>query len=138
MGRSPVFGKCFMPWSNDDFDVEKFFGSDKNSNLFKSLSESFETVFGDARYTNDNGDIVYEIEAPGFNKDNVNVEISNGVLIVTGERDIGDKQTYAGQKKIFKRISIGNLTDIEAIVEDGILTITIKMPEKDVTIIGVK
>lgn len=52
--------------------------------LLKLLENSYYT----AEYDRDeNGNIVFEIEVPGFNKDNLNVEITDGFLTVRGETE---------------------------------------------------
>ena len=65
------------------------------------------------------------VEVPGFNKSNLTVEIDGGNLVITGKRTdkVNGKDT---EKTISKVINIGeiyDMTQIEATVEDGVLTI---------------
>ena len=105
-------------------------------NIFHSLWDGFDDVFGDTRYQDADENLVYEIEVPGFSKDILSVEIADGILTVQGKREVGEK--HAGQKEIFKRLSIGKAEDADAKIADGILTITLKRPEKKSTKIDVK
>jgi len=108
------------------------------------LNEIFDRVFGyNPNYnyrttllTRNDGEDVYEInhtkdgaylffDAPGFNKNNLKVEMENGVLHIEGKR------TYKinGKEKnrvISKEFNIGegyNPNSIEATIEDGLLTV---------------
>lgn len=105
--------------------------------VFNNLWSDFYDFFGDTRYMNDDGDVVYEIEVPGFNKDNLKVEISDGILTVKGERKLDDEK-HAGQRSIFKRLTIGSATNADAKIEDGILYLTIKVPKKDTKSVEIK
>lgn len=65
------------------------------------------------------------IEVPGFNKSNLTVEVDGTNLIVTGKRTykVNGKDN---EKTITKTINIGEIFDIsqiEATVQDGILTV---------------
>ena len=122
--------------------VRKGFGEvpDSTYKVFRSLTEDFakdfENLFGDIVYTEDN--VTYlEIEVPGFNKDNVNVDLSECILTIKGERDVEEK--HAGKKELFKRFSVNDgIKDITAEVKDGILYITLKKPETEKIKIQVK
>ena len=116
----PVHRNLPTPYSFHDVD-----------SVFYSLWNEFDDIFGDSRYVDKNKDLVYEIEVPGFNKDNLSVDIADGILTVQGKREVGEK--YAGQKEVFKRLSIGEAKDADAKITDGILTITLKRPEKKST-----
>ena len=61
---------------------------------------------------------------PGFNKDNLKVELSNGVLTIQGSREVKDKN-YAGKSQIIKRLEVGEAQDVAAEVRDGILKIVL-------------
>lgn len=88
--------------------------------LLKLLENSYYT----AEYDRDeNGNIVFEIEVPGFNKDNLNVEITDGFLTVRGETE---------KRQYFKQFTLNNVEDVSATIKDGILTLTLSEPEKQV------
>lgn len=86
--------------------------------------------------TKNSGDENYEVnhtkdgaylffEAPGFNKDNLKVEMESGVLIIEGKRTYklnGEEKT----RTIAKEFKIGKEYDpsqVEATIEDGLLTV---------------
>jgi len=64
-------------------------------------------------------------EAPGFNKENLKVEMESGVLIIEGKRTYklnGEEKT----RSISKEFKIGKEYDpsqVEATIEDGLLTV---------------
>ena len=129
-----------------DFIPKKFGSSYYNTsltescdvdNLWESFAMDFSVMFGNACYINKDGETVYEIEVPGFNKDNIHVDISDDILTVRGARDI-KTDMHAGQKEIFKRINIGTTTDISAEVKDGILTLIIRTEKKDIRKLEIK
>ena len=66
-------------------------------------------------------------EAPGFNKENLKVEIEDGVMTIDGKR----KYKMNGEeisKSIHKQFKLGtdyNAELIEATIEDGLLTVFI-------------
>jgi HSP20 family molecular chaperone IbpA len=96
--------------------------------MFRNLWTGFENIFSDTRYLNKEGDIVFEIEVPGFNKENLSVEIADGILTVQGERNIeGD---HVGQRKIYKRLQVGRSEEVDAEIKDGILYLCLKQPKK--------
>lgn len=114
------------------------FGSLFDWDPFEILRENFIDVFDDAvSYYDDSKNLVIELEVPGFNKDNIDVELSGGFLTVKGKRET-KTECYVGCKEINKRYSVGNFEDATAEVTDGILKITIHTPKEEVKKIEVK
>ncbi len=111
------------------------FGQDDPDSVFSRFFGDFEDVFGDHKYTDKDGNLVVEIEVPGFSKENLQVEISDGLLSVIGERKIA---ANGHTKKIHKRFTISNTEEVDAEVKDGILTLVFREPEKKKTKIDVK
>jgi len=108
----------------------------KTPTLFDNLMSNFDYFFGDATYINDDGNVVYEVELPGFNKDNIEVTLNNNILTVKGERET-KTGSHAGYKDIHKRLSVDKTEDIDAKIEDGILYVTLiraKSKEKKIEI----
>jgi HSP20 family molecular chaperone IbpA len=83
----------------------------------------FNTTFESSHSVNDDGNTVLEIDVPGFNKSNLRVEIADGILSVYGQTD---------SRKINKQYSIGNIENVEASIQDGILKLTLMEPAKRV------
>jgi HSP20 family molecular chaperone IbpA len=100
--------------------------SGREPDIFDSLFANFDSMFGDDRYTDKDGNLIYEIECPGFNKDNLTVDIAEGVLTVKGKRGTGERE-----REIYKRMAVGSGEKVEAEIKDGILTITFKRPPKE-------
>ena len=115
--------------------VGNFFDTDK---IFDNFFSDFSHIFGDNIFKNTDGDYVFEMEVPGFNKDNLDVEVANGVMTIKGERNI-ENDCCAGKTKVYKRISVGSAEDVDAKLDDGILRVTIKKEKpKDVKKIELK
>jgi len=121
------------PWSATTTDASKYEGN----TVFGKLFDEFESMFGNSSYKDEEGNMCYEIEVPGFNKDNIKVSIGNGVVDITGKRETRSK-SHAGQREIYKRLSIARGEDVEAEVKDGILYITILKNKEDVKEVAVK
>jgi HSP20 family molecular chaperone IbpA len=114
------------------------YGSDLNElfdKVFNSPNSYYKTSVITRNNENENN---YEVnqtkdgaylffEAPGFNKNNLKVEIESGVLTIQGNRTYklnGEEVS----KKIDKQFKLGtdyNPELIEATIEDGILTVFI-------------
>lgn len=119
--RGRRFGSWVPELFTKDFDAiwDNFFGD-------------FDRIFDECCYENDEGDVVYNIEVPGFSKENLKVEIADGVLELKGERIAKEGERFAGQRTIHKKITIGDVQDAVANVKDGILTLTLIYPKTDV------
>ncbi|MFW6311677.1 MAG: Hsp20/alpha crystallin family protein [Nanoarchaeota archaeon] len=97
---------------------------DAFSRFFDFPMDMFDTqFFGNDIYASDENTLC--IDVPGFNKDNLNVEYQNGVIMVTGENDFG--------RKIQKKIRIGR--DIgepkSAEIKDGVLKLEYEAPQTE-------
>jgi HSP20 family protein len=109
------------------FNRSGFMPSLFRNDFMDSFFEDFNRMFDSCCYETDEGACIYELEVPGFNKDNLDVEISKGVLTISGEREVsGD--SYAGKRKVFKQLQIGEIDEdeVEAQIADGILRLTVK------------
>ena len=121
-----------------DFGLSPFrkgYVTDNDESLYKqtwnSLWSGMDTLFGDARYNDDGGNTMYEFEVPGFNKDNLKVEISEGVLTISGKRETKDN-SHAGVREVYKRLNLGvSSPKINAVIKDGILYLTFNNPESE-------
>ncbi len=102
----------------------------KLENIWSNFFTDFDTVFGDTKHIEEDGSLIYEIEVPGFNKDNLSIEVSDNVLTIQGDRE-DYSNVKAGKKTIHKRLAISNVEDVSAEAKDGILYITLK-PIKEV------
>jgi HSP20 family molecular chaperone IbpA len=113
-------------------------GNYNASDVFYSLWDNMNSMFGDASYSDDEGNTVYEIEVPGFNKDNIEVSQLNGVITVNGKRETKNK-SHAGVVEISKRLALNSSsTEVDAEVRDGILYLTLKNPKSTKEVINVK
>jgi HSP20 family molecular chaperone IbpA len=118
------------------FDIIPFKKNDvsRRKNIFQeiedvmdSMFQDFDACFGSKCYEVGDGIYTIQIEVPGFNKDNLTVEVGDGMATIKGEREF-DQKKHIGQNKVFKRLSIGEPDDVNASIKDGILTLTLKYP----------
>lgn len=101
---------------------ETFFEND----LFDSMLRNFSREFNNGLNTySEDGKGYVVLQVPGFNKDNLIVEMSEGILTIKGER----KDNFTGEEKIFKQITVGNAEDAKADIKDGILIVEISYPK---------
>jgi HSP20 family molecular chaperone IbpA len=107
------------------------FGSLFDWDPFENLFSDFHSLFEDAvTYQDDDKNIVVELEVPGFNKDNLSVELAGGNLTIRGTREV-KTECYVGRKEINKSYRVGDFQDATAQVVDGILRVTIKTPTEE-------
>ena len=121
----------------------------------RDLSNFVETVFYDFAYAdfgriaaeypvsniyvNENSDLKLEFAITGFKEEEIKVQVQDGLLIISGDRDKKQSQDdwrlIEGRlkKKSFERkIRISNKLDVDSIeakVEDGMLEIVIRAKE---------
>ena len=78
-------------------------------------------------------------ELPGFRKEDISVEVANGILTVTGHQktegksDQKDKATTTQERRVSRSISLPeqlNLDKIQAAYENGVLTVTLPKREE--------
>ena len=108
-------------YSDDIFD--DFFKSKNGSNMKCDVYEK------DGKYH-------VEMEIPGYRKEDVKIEVDNGYLTVTAEKDETTDESDSDKNYIHKERSYGKITrsfnfgdidpnDVKAKFEQGLLTITI-------------
>lgn len=110
----------------------------------RSEIEDLKKIFNrDAHYpstdiiTKDNN-LIIELAIPGFERDNIDIEIIGNELIISGENleEIEDKEYHQKQinRKQFERIIVLRKEyasgDVSAKLENGILSVTIKPKEE--------
>ena len=80
---------------------------------------------------NEDGSFTYECDFPGFNKDNVEIEIvGDNILKITGETE---------KRKMDKKLIIGYaIGDVDASIKDGVVTLKITELKEKVTKVIVK
>ena len=112
----------------------------KTSSELEDLKKIFNR---DAHYpstdiiTKDNN-LIIDIAIPGFERDNIDIEIIGNELIISGENleEIEDKEYHQKQinRKQFERIIVLRKDyasgDVSAKLENGILSVTIKPKEE--------
>jgi HSP20 family protein len=91
------------------------------------------------RYDEEKGEYSIFVEAPGFSKDEINVELENGRIVIDGEIKNEEVKNKIGAKS-FRFVEYQRDIDkksLNASLKDGILTITFKLsttPSKKVEI----
>lgn len=107
----------------DFFDFHNDWGivrSDKNM-----LDWDSDPMFKKLYYSKKDDAYMYEMLVPGFNKDNLSVEVDNGVLTVKGEREKGNSEKVV----INKKMTINDYDKIDAEIKDGILYLKFEAPK---------
>ena len=113
----------------DDFFKDDDFFSQRTNALMKTDIKEKKDKF------------VIEMDLPGYNKDNINIELNNGYLTISAnvskENNEGDDEKYVRQERFFGECSrsfyVGDEVekeDIEAEFKNGILKIDIPKKEE--------
>lgn len=107
---------------------------------FNYYNSNNETAWTPAVELFDNGDgYTLRADLPGVAKDNININVNDGYLVLEGERKKPDTKelnyyktevTYGKFKRTFKLASEINADGIKAEFADGVLTINIPKPEE--------
>lgn len=105
-------------FASEPFDpIEWLFG--RNSSVMRS-SHAVEVSTLEDRYE-------VSVDVPGFSKDDLNVTVDDGVLLISGKIDNteGNKRT---RSEFTRRITLGDLCDAENVTatsKDGVLIVSI-------------
>ena len=102
----------------------------KDWEIEDSFSDVFNHFFNYSGYNDELGNLIYEMEVPGFNKDNLTVEISDGILTIQGKKEIKNKNSIC-KSKVFRQINVGDIDNVNAKLKDGMLTLTLKHLETE-------
>jgi HSP20 family molecular chaperone IbpA len=100
--------------------------------LFNLLYNDFNDLFSDSpkKVETKDGEQTVTLNVPGFNERNLNIELDNDLLTIKGETET---------RKYFKQYYTSyGIEDIDAKIKDGVLTLTLKYPKRDVKRIEVK
>ena len=141
-----IFGEdLFDDWMNDYFP----FGRDFDKEFSKALAPTERALYGkhaknmmktDVRETDDSYEV--DMDLPGFKKDEVQVELKDGYLVVSAEKGLDEdekdkksgkylrRERYAGSCQ--RSYYVGKDTtedDIKAHFEHGMLTVTVAKKE---------
>jgi len=143
-----VFGENMMDLF-DDFDRNFFRGFTQPDRMLygKNAARMMKT---DVKETKDGYELA--VDLPGFKKEEIHLELQNGYLTISTEKNLENKEEKEGKILRQERYSGtmqrsfyvgGNLTeeDIQARYEDGVLRVDLpkkepKVPEKKQILIG--
>jgi HSP20 family protein len=84
----------------------------------------------------DKNSFVVRAELPGFRKEDLSVEVADGILTVTGHQKAGDgkeSETARQERRVSRSISLPEqvqVDQIQAQYENGILTVTLPKQEE--------
>jgi len=88
-------------------------------------------------HVNKDGDIIYLFDVLGFGKKDLDITTVDDTLYIKGSRDVGEYDSY--RKKIDESFYMGDsIESVHAKVENGLLTLTLKKPEKKKTSITIE
>ena len=121
------------------------------TSLHSQLDDMFSNIFSNAPaaqgipamdvYTEDGKSLVAEVQAPGFSKDDIEVNVHNGVLELKGEKR--EKETDKNKKQksymvreshasFYRSIALPKTADadkVEAHFDNGVLKVTVPIKE---------
>jgi len=83
------------------------------------------------KFNNDTSSWELTLEAPGVAKNNLKVDVKEGLLTLTGEKTKGLE--LGKFEKHFKLPNGVDVENVEALFEDGVLTVTLPLESKKAT-----
>ena len=116
--------------------VPSVFRDDPFDNLMDNFFKDFNHMFGSERdccRVDEDDNVIYTLDVPGFNKDNLSVEVADGVLTISGKSEVRAENSY-GRSEIMKRYTVGDIESAKASIKDGILTVKLEYPNKEVKV----
>lgn len=134
MQRWDPFSDITSMHSQLDDMFNNFFGSG-------SMPASSNAVPAMDVYTDDDKALIAEVHAPGFNKDDVTVNIHDGILEIKGEKSGKEEEGKQGKRNymlreshesFYRRIALPRQADgdgIKAQFQDGVLKVTVPFKE---------
>ena len=118
-------------------DIERRIGAVLSANKPVQKVESFTPAVNERV---DEKGYYLEIDLPGVKKEDIDISVSDGVLVISGERKLEKKEEKPNYTRIesffgrferaFKLPSDADLDNIEAKYEDGVLKIFIPKKQK--------
>ena len=110
--------------------LNRIYSEMPDNNLFK------ETLFPKIDISEDEKKVYFEVELPGFNKNDINIKLENNVLTVKGEqinKDLNKTKLFIRKERVFgsfnRSFSLEEEINPDAVTaeyKDGILTITLE------------
>ena len=101
--------------------------------LFNQLYGDFNDLFYDSPKSTVNtetGEATITLDVPGFNETNLSIELDADILTISGETE--------NRKYHRQYYTSHGINDISAKIKDGVLTLTLKYPQREVKRIEVK
>lgn len=125
---APIGGFARSPWSGLENEIER---------LFETALHDFGGTMAPSHFPvdiyEDKDNTYVRAELPGVNRDNINVEMSEGYLTVSAHRKSATSEGEDEQAFSFSRsVSIADEIDaakVEATYENGVLTV--KLPKRE-------
>jgi len=94
---------------------------------FNSIADKFLKKYPSYNvYENDDGQYVYELDVPGFTKEDINIETIGPSLMISGEIKRNNGKTV----KIKERLNINEHVCTSASLKNGVLSIVLDKNEK--------
>lgn len=113
---------------------------DMFNNFFSSMPTASQNIPAMNAYVEDDKQLVAEVEAPGFDQDDIEISVHNGVLEIKGEKH--EKQEEKDKKRsymvressasFYRSIALPKYADadsVEASFEKGLLKVTVPFKE---------
>jgi HSP20 family protein len=136
--RITPYNDPFAGLSGLHSQLDDMFNTFFSSPVVRSLNNNLNAM---DVYTEDDNQLVAEVQAPGFNKDDIQVHVTNeGVLEIKGEKhetveDADKKRSYMMRESnasFYRRIALPKNADggnVQATFDNGVLKVTVPFKE---------
>jgi len=128
--NTPSFAPAFgfrSPWSGLETEIDRLFET-----ALSDFGGTTTTRFPVDLYEDENNTYV-RAELPGINRDELNVEMSDGYLTISAARKSGDGKDEQETFSFSRAVSIADEVDaqkVSAAYENGVLTVTLPKREE--------
>ena len=125
-----TFGTKATEWFKPVVNGELFTPSKVANSWYKNYNPTYNET--PTSYTTENT-LTWSFELPGFNNENLTVELSNNKLFIEGKRSLNTtEETYETVSKTYTvDTTTYDFTNSTAEIKDGILTVTFPKYKKD-------
>lgn len=127
---SLIYNSYFNDFFNDNYNNVVLRRKDKNENFKNSIDTKCNIYKKEDSF-------IFNLYLPGFSKDDFKIDIENGVLTVSGELNLDNKdyihQEYSQLTKFKRSFSLPdniNIERVDANYESGILKVSIPVLEE--------
>ncbi len=118
-----------------------FAGKNMEQVLASRTQEFYEFILPPVDLQSGDGVIIVSVDLPGYNRDQIKIRMSGNVLSISGQRDPVENTIYAQRPNVIHKdirlpthIKRGEEPECSASLDDGVLRVTVPIPQSGIDI----